>query len=33
MSLNNPEFLDTVSDGYLRFAIQAVGGGGMPAFA
>lgn len=34
MSLNNPEFLDTVSDGYLRFAIQA---GrvevGMPAFA
>lgn len=34
MSLNNPEFLDSVSDGYLRFAIQA---GrvevGMPAFA
>ncbi len=34
MSLNNPEFLDTVSDGYLRFAIQL---GrlevGMPAFA
>jgi cytochrome c oxidase cbb3-type subunit 3 len=34
MSLNSPEFLDTASDGYLRFAIQ-VGRVevGMPAFA